>query len=74
MGNRLPLLRNAAMKALMAIQDNAISQRVSTGEKYGKEEIAWLIDRNEQTGMTPEQRLQEAHGLLQEALRLFEND
>lgn len=62
------------MKALMAIQDNAIQAKFKPFSNYTKEDLAWIMDRNEQTGKTCEERLREAHGLLQEALSLFYND
>lgn len=71
MDNRLPILIEAAKKALMAIQDNAIQSKVSHHSQYTKEDILWIMDRKEQTGMTCEERLKEAHDLLQEALRIF---
>jgi len=71
MDNRLPILKEAAMKALMAIQDNAIQAKIKPHSRYTKEDLAWVMDRKDQTGMTCEERLKEAHGLLQEALSLF---
>jgi hypothetical protein len=74
MDNRLPILKEAAMKALMAIQDSAIESKIKAHSQYTKEDLAWVMGRKDQTGMNCEDRLKEAHGLLQEALNLFYND
>lgn len=66
--NRLPLLLEAAMDALVAITDVG----VEWGEHaFSPESVAYLFDRKEETGMSVNERLEAAHGKLQQALKLF---
>lgn len=74
--NRLPILKDAAMKALMAIAD--VGMERST-DKFGNADgyaakMAHLYNRTQDTGKSMDERLEEAHNALQEALRIFVED
>lgn len=76
--NRQPLLLEAAMEALIAITDIGVQLGQSDiGRQLGQSDIAslaYLMDRKAETGMSAEQRLEKAHGKLQEALRLYSTE
>lgn len=58
------------MEALMAITD--IGVQLGQNEwQMDAASIAYLMDRKAETGLTAEQRLEKAHGKLQEALKLY---
>lgn len=65
--NRFPLLLEAALNALVAITDVGVER----GDEPSPEGLAYLMDRRIETGQTLNQRLEEAHGKLQEALKLY---
>lgn len=70
MGNRQAMLLEVAFEALQAITD--IGVQLGQGQWHiDPQSIAYLMDRKEETGMTAEQRLEKAHGKLQEVLKLY---